>query len=650
MNEETITAETQNPLTSKTQTKEYLASTDSDDESEDGRLSRRQSMNVENPKSLFPDNPDWFAKYIINVNNPNDPDGFDSSKPLGPQMYQWEYLGLYAHYAGVGLCYGIQGLCLNFCYYYFGGENNVCANAPSMIFIPWGFKIFYAMACDSFRPYGMRRKPYMIIGWIGVLLLTLLLAFISDVIDTRTWIGISILIQGFLMLADVPADGYSVEMGQLENENERGQILATGQRIRFFCGIFAGLIQAVLVNGTETNKSGCEISASQCWAFGFTPNQYYGVVFALLFILCIPIYWLKEPSAKDIPYHDFQHHKKDLWDTMTNSTTLYLLIFVVGNGAFSIMQSQTQTYVQYEIIGLTNFQSGIMTILTNFATMAGIICFQKYFINWNWRYTQYISVLGSAILSLLWLFVYYDTGMLLPLIPYSNIISSNPKSSLKYTNGIILSLYHSIILSFHNLIALGGTMDAWFTIFLQLNVALTQGLGQVLFAMAVIELAKKGQESTTYELIISTANSASNISFVIATQILSLVNANTCDNDDGTCPDQEVNLSSKAAYQTTDGPNKFTDYTFMIFAINIIGMIIFTPFLPKQKKECEEWRDQGNSFVNSPNPIIAFFTPERVGWTSTIIAVITISYQILSAIMLLNPNTSCLQAFGGSGC
>jgi hypothetical protein len=193
-------------------------------------------------------------------------------------------------------------------------------------------------------------------------------------------------------------------------------------------------------------------------------------------------------------------------------------------------------------------------------------------------------------------------------------------------------------------------MDAWFTIFLQLNVALTQGLGQVLFAMAVIELAKKGQESTTYELIISTANSASNISFVIATQILSLVNANTCDNDDGTCPDQEVNLSSKAAYQTTDGPNKFTDYTFMIFAINIIGMIIFTPFLPKQKKECEEWRDQGNSFVNSPNPIIAFFTPERVGWTSTIIAVITISYQILSAIMLLNPNTSCLQAFGGSGC
>jgi hypothetical protein len=30
--------------------------------------------------------------------------------------------------------------------------------------------------------------------------------------------------QGFIMLADVPADGYSVELGQLESPEKRGQV------------------------------------------------------------------------------------------------------------------------------------------------------------------------------------------------------------------------------------------------------------------------------------------------------------------------------------------------------------------------------------------------------------------------------------------
>jgi len=40
-----------------------------------------------------------------------------------------------------------------------------------------------------------------------------------------------------------------------------------------------------------------------------------------------------------------------------------------------------------------------------------------------------------------------------------------------------------------------------------LSLALVAGLCQVLFAMAVIELAKKGQEAISYELVISTVSS-----------------------------------------------------------------------------------------------------------------------------------------------
>jgi len=545
------------------------------------------------------------AMGIIDSDELDKEDGLRRKEPLGPQMYQWEFIGLYAHYAAVGLSGGIQGLSLNFCYYYYKGANNVCANSASMIMIPWGFKIFYAMVCDSFRPFGMRRKPYMIAGWAGVLLTTLYMAIGASQLNAESWVAVSILTQAFLMLADVPADGYSVEMGQLEPPEERGQILATGQRIRFIVAIFAGAIQALLVNGRSTNKAPCAVSFSECWAWGFTPNGYYALIFCLTFILCIPIYYLKEPSSRNHPIHDFARHKQDLWATLMNPTSLFLLIFVIGNGIFSAMSPITQTYTQYNIIGLTNFQSGIMTVLTNFATMGGIIVFQKYFINWNWRYTQYLSLSTSALLGLLWLLVYYDVG---------------------------------------------GTMNPWFTIFLQLNVALSQGLAQVLYAMAVIELAKKGQESTTYELIVSCGNSASTISSIIATQLLSTVHSTTCNSPTGKCPHHEVNTLTRAFFQATNGPNKFMVYTWMIFGINMAGMYIFTRFLPIQKKQCQEWKDAGNTFVNSANPIVAWFTPSRVGYSSAFLATITILYQVISAGVLLNPDTACLAAFGGEGC
>ena len=61
-------------------------------------------------------------------------------------------------------------------------------------------------------------------------------------------------------LADVPADGMSVEYGKLEDVKRRGTILATGQCIRFFFCFLAGTIQSFLLNGPDTNGHSCPIS------------------------------------------------------------------------------------------------------------------------------------------------------------------------------------------------------------------------------------------------------------------------------------------------------------------------------------------------------------------------------------------------------
>ena len=61
------------------------------------------------------------------------------------KMWTKEYIGLYAHYAGVGINGGISGLVLNFCVYYFHGSSTLCPNASSIIFLPWRYTSHYSI-------------------------------------------------------------------------------------------------------------------------------------------------------------------------------------------------------------------------------------------------------------------------------------------------------------------------------------------------------------------------------------------------------------------------------------------------------------------------------------------------------------------------
>jgi hypothetical protein len=158
-----------------------------------------------------------------------------------PNMWSRNFIGLYSQYAAVGLLWGANGSLFPLCVYVFDGPSNVCANSKSIVLFAWNLKIFYALLTEfGWRPFGLRRKPWMIAGWSMVLLLLLILAFTADQISLTSWLVLQMLVQGFVMLSDVPADGYCVEAARLEEEHGRGQVLATAQRIRFTFCIVAG--------------------------------------------------------------------------------------------------------------------------------------------------------------------------------------------------------------------------------------------------------------------------------------------------------------------------------------------------------------------------------------------------------------------------
>jgi len=404
-----------------------------------------------------------------------------------------------------------------------------------------------------------------------------------------------------LTRASCPA-GYSVELGQLEKLDERGVILSTGQFIRFLATMCAGVVQATLVNGPKTNESGCTISPTDCWAWGLTVGQYYRLLAAIFVVLAIPIFFMREVSSKHIPTHTFREHGHELWETLKNPTTLYLLIFVSGNAALSQLTPITYNYVQYTLVNLTNLQGGVQVIVTYLATAMGVKIFQVFFLNRNWRTTLYLSMATMQVMGLLWILVYWD---------------------------------------------IGGLLNPWFTIFITVNQSLAAGLSQVLFSMAVIELAKPGQEAITYELIVSVANAALTVTVVLATQLLTPFSSVSCAeggaDDDGTCKHAQVNTYSEHTYRESHGPARFTKYSLACLGIGLCSLLFFTPFLPRTKAECAEWKLHGESGK-------FWLSRTTTGLCSSFIATLMVGYVLIASVAILNPATSCLPEFGGGGC
>lgn len=163
-------------------------------------------------------------------------------------------------------------------------------------------------------------------------------------------------VQAFVMLSDVPADGYCVELGHREEEHERGQILATAQRVRFSFSVLAGVVQSLFTNGPTTNAPDCDVSFEECWKWGFTIGEYYGFMFCIVAVLFIPICYLKEIDPNEFPTHTPAEFFDKLWDTLKNLTTTYILVYVVGSCILTATINNAGVYLQYYIMELTNFQ------------------------------------------------------------------------------------------------------------------------------------------------------------------------------------------------------------------------------------------------------------------------------------------------------
>lgn len=116
-------------------------------------------------------------------------------------------------------------------------------------------------------------------------------------------------------------------------------------------------------------------------------------------------------------------------------------------------------------------------------------------------------------------------------------------------------------------------------------------MSRILYSLTVIELSTPGLEATTYELIASVSNAGMSLSTIFATQLLNVVHASGCTEDDDSENDittfnstsscsssTSVDLTSVDSYKDSNGPIRFTKYTLLLS--KWITLSFFSSYLP----------------------------------------------------------------------
>lgn len=334
-----------------------------------------------------------------------------------------------------------------------------------------------------------------------------------------------------------------------------------------------GLVQSLLLNGPTTNPEG------KGFGWGLSVSHMYWLLAVVVVVFLSPtLFFFEERSemAHEVPTMGKQ--LSAVWDVMHNACLFSIMIWSMGSNVFAGATNRAgSTTIEGKVVQLSQLEVGLDNVTTYLTLCIGIYLFKRYLINYNWRWTQLWTTTLLALLNLMWL---------VPILCRSGMCRS-----------------------------------PWFCISIDSSEQFVQGITQVMISMAVVELAPVGLEATTYELLISVANSFITLNVVVSTQLMSPFSLAKVDK----------------ANETTEDDTHMAQYTILISCINVVGALVFVWFFPSGRLQCHGWKAMGGH-------------NKKIAIAATIFASVSLIYAFVCCIMGVLPSTSCLQFVGGDGC
>ena len=290
---------------------------------------------------------------------------------------------LYMQYFSVGLVQGtIPATMFGLFMGYLKVDSHVFTTAGQVVALPWSFKIVFAMLSDCVPIAGYRRIPYMVIGWTicAVALGALANTHIPNPGD-KDQAGplvakMTIAVVGY-MIADVAADGLTVQIAQKESMDKRGSVQTSVYIVRTIGSIVASIFVGIGMNGRQYKGT---------FDFSLSFSQVCACV-AVPAMIMAPISWIYVPENRAPKPDSMKVYTRKCWDMMKSKAFFYIVIYNIGHGMIGSISTTAAAHTSVTWAGVQNLQTQLFSVVGQILFAAGLVLVKMRMLNYSWRKT-----------------------------------------------------------------------------------------------------------------------------------------------------------------------------------------------------------------------------------------------------------------------
>ncbi|CAN0041184.1 unnamed protein product [Scytosiphon promiscuus] len=250
-----------------------------------------------------------------------------------------------------------------------GAESGVYTVWVILITLPWSFKVAYGFLSDCVPIGGLKRKPYMLIGWIIHIVSNAVLAIMGTPGENSVVILSFISACGYL-LSDVMTDAIVVEKTQKEAMSKMGNIQASGYIARYFGSALGAIGGAVLYN-------------KDTWGWGLSISQLFWINGLVPLFLVLPLMPFLVEDKKPKETGVLQRHCDELWTLVQKRAVWRPMIFVYLYNALMIPNGAWTNYL-VETLDFSDWDVGLVNICAQVCAWLGLIVYKKWMGDVSW--------------------------------------------------------------------------------------------------------------------------------------------------------------------------------------------------------------------------------------------------------------------------
>eukprot|EP01135_Chromosphaera_perkinsii_P000113 Nk52_evm9s32 gene=Nk52_evmTU9s32 len=403
-----------------------------------------------------------------------DTDSVASSEETSPSVWSRDYFGLMCSYWIVGTFEGYRSMLYPWLVISVGKNGSYYGSAFALITIFWNFKFFYGFASDFMPVFGVKRKPYMVVGHGLSIVIAFLIFFLFDSVRYDVILYFMAVQNFFSVAADVNGDGYTCYLAKKEHPSIRGRIQSWNYFWRFTANIVVYMISGLCLNSTAYHGD-FDWDLPIKWVL-FLYACTAAIAYPFIIFMLKPQYVTEEEKANPVSIMARLLEARDL--LMTRPIYQFVGFLLIYNTLSGCINNIQQTY--QDTIGVSSLQNSLNLVFQNVLLLMGIWAVKNYLLQTSWR-KMYVA---TAILQVV------------------------------LVNASMLFLWGAIDTS--------KSYSSWLWTFLTATSQLPYGCSFLIGALCIVELAKPGQEGLTYSILTSVGNMTIPLSTIISNQLAAI--------------------------------------------------------------------------------------------------------------------------------